>query len=124
MDNVWNTNSLYELGRMVNEYELWDEQIKFGVYPASNTPKLWVDCSDFFMWACADGEDLLPSDIALIENAAKDLKTAEQYAECYAFDLWVCRKRQQSPMRTWMFSEKLSPSIRRLFESVAGSSDE
>lgn len=118
MNELWDTKSLYELGVVVNTYELWDTQINFGIYHNSNSPKLWVDCSDFFMWACADGEDLTPFDVSLLEQAAKDLKDADEFAECYAFDLWVCRKRKMLPMKRWMVKEKLSAQVRALFEAV------
>ena len=121
MSEVWDTKSLYALSLVIRKYELWDQKITFSPNFETQTPILWIDCSDFFSWATADGEDLEPSDVVLLEQAAEDLRNAEKFAEVYAFDLWVCRKRKMLPMERWVVGEKLSPSVRALFESAGGS---
>jgi hypothetical protein len=67
-----------------------------------------VDCSDFFDWGSADGEEIKgQADVDLLRQVAVDLAAAERCAEVYAFDLWCCRKRRRQPMSLWRKAQKI-----------------
>ena len=118
MSEVWDTDSLYELCLFMSEYELYEPPLSFGV-TAKKTPDLSWNCSDFFFWACADAESILPSDIPELRKAAEDLKAAGEYGEVYAFELWVSRKRGRTPMGPWLDKECFDNiPIRLLFEEA------
>lgn len=70
--------------------------------------KLYAACSDFFYWACADAEEILPEDISLLWQCATDLSEIAAgntrdviHASTYVLRLFAARKRKMRPMRAW-----------------------
>lgn len=92
---------MIEVLRIFRELDIEDELYwRFG---KNGEPIFWVLCSDFFMWGCADGEDITPDDIPLLKQCIEDLKVTE--AQTWQLDvglLFAARKRSMRPMRLWL----------------------
>lgn len=63
------------------------EKLRIG---CNNEISLWVNCSDLFFWACADGEDIELSELL---DLAECYKLSPQYGNW----LWCSRKRGMRP---------------------------
>ncbi len=62
---------------------------------------LFVKCSDFFYWGCADSEDLTSENIHLLEVAMEDTAKAGLDTDDGLL-LFCCRSRKLAPMKAWM----------------------
>lgn len=75
--------------------------------------KTYVDCSDLFMWGCADLEEVGLEDISLLEKSLQDAKNAN--LKTYAGWLYCARKRNLQPMGA---RHKQHPEMKMLFENL------
>lgn len=57
----------------------------------------FIDCSDMFWWGCADGEDLTPQNIHVLEKAIEDIIAIKRIVRFYAYALFCCRVRGMRP---------------------------
>jgi hypothetical protein len=55
------------------------------------------NCNDLFFWACADAEDITPSDLPMLEQAIKDCEAVGSCLSAYAGTIYACRKRGMRP---------------------------
>ncbi len=55
-----------------------------------------VDCGGLFDYACADSEPLTPENIAILEQAYRDIRAVEPLS-IYGQELFCCRVRKMRP---------------------------
>lgn len=94
-------------------------------------------CSDFFGWAIADGEEILPGDVPLFQRCLQDLQEIEAtfvdvtigdiakrerndaVATAYLSELFAARKRQLRPMRAvYEDDHAIGPRTAALFDDA------
>ena len=68
----------------------------------------WAECSDTFLWATAECEQIRPEDMALLRRCDSDLRRAG--AEDYLAVLFASRKRGTRPMSLWL--DRAGPAAR------------
>ena len=116
----WSLQNLNSLVAIYQKYDISQENLVFtsaelgGIQP-------WIDCSDQFIPACADGEYIYPEDLSDLWQAAADLAGVDDYASVYFEYLWIARKRGQAPLESWLRKETNDNfKLRALFDSVKG----
>lgn len=58
----------------------------------------FVNCNDVFCWGCADGEDVTPANLGVLEQAIADCEAIDAVVgSCYAVDLFASRVRGMRP---------------------------
>jgi len=60
------------------------------VNPPEATTCIWVNCSDFFAWGCADAEPVLPNELGDLYRASK---------EKHGVTKWCCKRRNLKPQK-------------------------
>jgi hypothetical protein len=84
----------------------WDEDIIF-----------YVQCNDFFAYACADAETIeSQEDLDLLEQCIKDCQAIESWAGTIGYELYCCRKRKCPPMPAAL--ELIDKQFQHLFKEV------
>lgn len=71
--------------------------------------RLNVLCSDTFMFACADSEEIKPEEI-------RDLRECQKLTGKYGEMLWACRKRKMKPLKEWF--KYFNKETKKLFDCV------
>lgn len=67
----------------------------------------FANCSDEFVWACADSEPIIPENFELLKSTFDDCAAAVDLGHCHAIELFCARVRKQRPQGA---SYKLYPS--------------
>ena len=98
--------------RLYDEYEDHDE---LRWYFKDDQPVFLVNCSDLFMWGCADGEDILPDELPALKRAFVDCVSADEHCSHYGPWLFAARKRQMRPQTCIL--KTMPDGIRPLFEA-------
>ena len=109
-----------EILRVVGELGLWgDSEGMFAWRAEGNGVRFIVNCSDLFMWGCADSEPLTAADLPELRRAAEDLRQLKPGAcfEVYALELWCCRKRGYRPQLPVHKRFGDYPDLHALFDS-------
>ena len=74
-----------------------------------------IDCSDTFIWGCADAEDLTPDNFPDLLQALKDTYDENLQSSFWGTTLFACRMRKARPMKRFLDIVK-DPSIVKLLE--------
>lgn len=98
--------------RLYDEYENQDE---LRWYFKDGKPVFFVNCSDLFVWGCADGEDILPDDLPAMKQAHDDCVAADSLCSHYGPWLFAARKCKMRPQTCIL--KKMPDAIRPLFEA-------
>lgn len=72
-----------------------------------------LQCSDTFIYACADAEDVTSEDLPLLRQCIADLKGEGQWGVAV---LYAARKRNERPLPAWRVDDDESPLGRLLRE--------
>ncbi len=76
----------------------WRCGAKWGGGEYHSPASFFVNCSDVFYWGCADGEEITPDNIAMLEQAMADCEAVDKVAgTCSAAWLFAARVRQMRP---------------------------
>jgi hypothetical protein len=78
-------------------------------------PKFYAECSDMFMWGCADLEEITPENFHILEQSLVDVLATENFA-FYSTYLFACRVRKQRPMKRWFEHKKDADDFQKLFD--------
>ncbi len=72
----------------INEYGIQDDKVH-----------VFVNCNDFFHWACSDLEEITLDNIDLLESTIQECEEilGGKYRASDAFLLWCCRVREMRP---------------------------
>lgn len=119
MKTEWDILSLNRLFSIISIYDLPQDDLYLSPNEGHSV-NVYINCSDTFMWACADAEYIYPSDLDNIEQSVKDLKESAEYAEVYWDILWISRKRRQLPAESWFRREAKDPKVYQLFQAIKG----
>lgn len=84
-------------------------------------PQLFANCNDTFYWACSDCEEITPANLAILENAYRDLANADvpvpgRAPVVYFPELFAARVRGTRPQRARL-AEIDTPEVVALFEA-------
>jgi len=77
--------------------------------------------SDVFWWGSADGEDILPEDLQLLERCKADLVALEGSEPTCLPELYAARKRGMRPQGAWYAG--LDSSVYHLFDACGPARD-
>lgn len=83
--------------------------------PEGNQIRLWADCSDWFFWATADGEEITPGDVPLLETSLDDLLRIG--AAEYLSELYASRKRRLRPQAACY--KDMPEAVKPLFDACS-----
>lgn len=116
-------DTLYRAMSVFSDIEC-QEDLKYYTYPETKEILLFINCNDFFHWACSDMEEITSESISVLEEAVKEMKEkiieiGEQERD-YIFLEWVglyfcCKNRKMRPQGACYTT--VPPELHSLFDS-------
>lgn len=105
---------VFEVMKALDEIEKYDE-LYWRAQPDGSI-HMYINCSDLFIWACADGEPIGPETLPVLKQAYKDLEATGNCNEVYADMLYCARMREFRPQHACYPKE--APEVWALFDAA------